>query len=123
MHKILIVEDDSSSAEMLLFVLRQEGYEVFIAGNGKEALSTLDGNTIELVLCDLMMPVMDGRELCSAMKANPQFEDIPIIIMSAAPEASVSNTAGDRCYYSSFIRKPLDLDLLTTTVRNLITTT
>src|SRR5213595_2312204 len=122
MYKILIVEDDSSSAELLSFVLQDEGYEVVIAANGREALSRLDSNHVALVLCDLMMPVMDGRELCSAMQANPVYQRIPIIIMSAAPEASVSNVAGDDCRFSYFIRKPLDLDLLTTTVRNLITT-
>jgi CheY-like chemotaxis protein len=122
MHKILIVEDDVSNAEMLSFVMQQEGYDVVIAGNGREALSRLDTNHIELVLCDLMMPIMDGRELCNAMQANPQYERIPIIIMSAAPEASVSNLSGASCRFASFIRKPLDLDLLTTTVRNLITT-
>ena len=122
MHKILIVEDDTSSADMLSFVLRQEGYDVVTAGNGREALSSLTTDNIALVLCDLMMPIMDGREFCLAMQADPAYRNVPIIIMSAAPEVSVSNLPGERCHYSSFIRKPLDLDLLTATVRKLITT-
>jgi CheY-like chemotaxis protein len=123
MTKILIVEDDTSSADMLSFVFRQEGYEVVTAGNGKEALSSLSGDGIALVLCDLMMPIMDGRELCLALQADPLYRDVPLIIMSAAPEISVSNLPGERCHYSCFIRKPLDLDQLTATVRKLITTT
>jgi two-component system, OmpR family, alkaline phosphatase synthesis response regulator PhoP len=122
MQKILIVEDETSSAEMLSFVLQQEGYDVVVAGNGAEALKALRREGINLVLCDLMMPIMDGREFCRAMHADPDMDDIPIIIMSAAPEVSISHLAEEGCQYSSFMRKPLDLDLLTATVRNLITT-
>lgn len=122
MYKILIVEDEISSAEMLSFVLQQEGYQVVTAENGKEALEQLHADGVALVLCDLMMPVMDGRELCRVMKADPSLEGIPIVIMTAAPEVSISDMVADGCSYSSFMRKPLDLDLLTATVRNLITT-
>jgi len=122
MYKILIVEDEISSSEMLSFVLQQEGYQVVTAENGQEALEQLHANGVALVLCDLMMPVMDGRELCRLMKADPRFESIPIVIMTAAPEVSIADMIEDGCFYSSFMRKPLDLDLLTSTVRNLIAT-
>jgi len=122
MNKILIVEDEISSAEMLTFVLKEEGYFVAVAANGKEALAALRENSIDLVLCDLMMPVMDGRELCRAMKLDPSMQSIPIVIMSAAPEISVSHLADEGCEYACFMRKPLDLDLLATTIRNLVTT-
>jgi CheY-like chemotaxis protein len=122
MYKILIVEDEFSSAEMLSFVLQQEGYQVVTAENGKEALDHLQTDGVALVLCDLMMPVMDGRELCRLMKSDPQLESIPIVIMTAAPEVSITHMFEEGCFYSSFMRKPLDLDLLTSTVRNLITT-
>ena len=95
---------------MLSFVLRQEGYDVVTAGNGREALSSLTAHSFALVLCDLMMPIMDGREFCLAMQGNPFYRNVPIIIMSAAPEISVSNLSREGCHYSSFIRKPLDLD-------------
>src|ERR1043166_4272013 len=121
MHKVLIVEDDISSAEMLAFVLQQEGYQVLTAENGREALGQLRANGIELVLCDLMMPVMDGRELCREMKSDPKLKAIPVIIMTAAPEVSISHLMDEGCTYASFMRKPLDLDLLTSTVRHLIT--
>lgn len=122
MYKILIVEDEISTAEMLSFVLEQEGFEVVSAANGKEALTVLETDGIALVLCDLMMPIMDGRELCRMMKLDPQTGRIPIILMSAAPEISVAHLADEGCEYDSFMRKPLDLDHLTTTIRNLVTT-
>jgi DNA-binding response OmpR family regulator len=122
MHKILIVEDEISTAEMLSFVLQQEGFTVVTAANGKEALSALEGDGIALVLCDLMMPIMDGRELCRLMKRDAHTETIPIILMSAAPEISVVHLAEEGCEYDSFMRKPLDLDRLTATIKNLVTT-
>ena len=122
MNRILIVEDEKSTAEMLTFVLEQEGFEVVTAANGAEALSALHSNGIALVLCDLMMPVMDGRELCQRMKRDEHMERIPIVMMSAAPEGSMGQLYKEGCDYASFLRKPFDLDHLTTTIRNLVTT-
>jgi CheY-like chemotaxis protein len=110
MKTILIVEDEFAIADMLSAVLEDEGYHVLLASNGREGLLRLtDSQTpADLVLCDVMMPVLDGREMRKAMKADPALKDVPIVLMSAAEEASTSNNGVS----GPFLSKPFDLDNL-----------
>src|SRR5689334_14219799 len=108
MKTILIVEDELILTEVLSAVLEDAGYHVVTVGDGRAGLAALPTVQPDLVLCDVMMPLMDGREMCRRMQADPAFGHIPVILMTAAP-ASVGPAD---CKYSALIRKPFDLDRL-----------
>jgi two-component system, OmpR family, alkaline phosphatase synthesis response regulator PhoP len=115
---ILVVEDERSIAEILAAVLEDEGYKVVIANNGKAGIECLDDVQPDLVLCDVMMPVIDGRDMVRAMGAHPSYQTIPVIMMSAA-----SLPSGTHDYkYAAFVRKPFDIEVLLTTINNVLRT-
>ena len=81
--RVLIVEDAPTNIQALTSVLRKTGYQVSIATNGRQALEVLASLRPDLILLDVMMPEMDGFETCSAIKASPDWRDIPIIFLTA----------------------------------------
>ncbi|MBA3534722.1 MAG: response regulator [Ardenticatenales bacterium] len=115
MKTILIVEDEYAIAQMLSEVLDEEGYRVVTAANGREGLECLARERPDLILCDVMMPVMDGRELYRQVRMIPQYNSIPFVLMSAVPKLL---SEGDS--YDAFLSKPLNLDHLIDTIWPLI---
>jgi CheY-like chemotaxis protein len=84
---VLIVDDEFGLAEIAAELLVEDGFDVAIAINGKLGLEVLESRVTALVLTDLMMPVMDGPEMIRRMRADPRFAGIPVILMTALPEA------------------------------------
>lgn len=82
MKKILVAEDDKFLSSAYRFKLAKAGFEVQIAGDGAELLSILETYTPDLILLDLVMPVMDGFTTLENIKANQKYKDIPIIVAS-----------------------------------------
>jgi DNA-binding response OmpR family regulator len=85
MNKILIVDDDPHIRELVRVFLRKDGFEVVEASDGVEALSKLDSVKVDLAVIDVMMPNMDGWELCRELRATL---DIPILMLTAKAETS-----------------------------------
>jgi CheY-like chemotaxis protein len=83
-HKILIVDDDPVIRDMMLDIFEFEGYPVSVVRNGREALEKLRQNEHYLVFLDLMMPVVDGRQVCLQLQAEPQVRQRHIIIIMSA---------------------------------------
>ncbi|EUJ43376.1 response regulator transcription factor [Listeria riparia] len=83
MNRILMVDDDSNIRELVTIFLEKEGFTVFNAQDGVDALSVLEKTTVDLAIIDIMMPNMDGWELCSAIKS---FQEIPVIFLTARGE-------------------------------------
>lgn len=81
--KILIVDDEPSIVLSLDYLMRKNGYEPFIARNGEEALAIAEKELPALVILDIMMPGMDGYEVCEKLRANPDTNSIKIIFLSA----------------------------------------
>ena len=117
-RSILIVDDEFGLAEMLREMLGECGYEVALAINGRLALDILDERTVDLVITDLMMPMMDGAELARAMRNSEVHRHIPILLMTSLPSA-VPQTSG---LYDAVLRKPFTPDLLLTTMRACLAT-
>ena len=115
MKTILIVEDEQAIAEMLAAILEETDYQVVIAGNGQEALRRLETTSPDLILSDVMMPVMDGRTLCKKLQAHPTYRSIPIVLMSAAFD-SISRIDG----IGAFLMKPFGLQELLNTVSDIV---
>ncbi len=109
---ILVVEDHDDSRELLVDFLGSHGYSVHSASNGKVALEQLEsGLRPTLVLLDLTMPVMDGWQLRSRMRADVRFSALPVIILSAVDNPRMPDNV------QGFVPKPVDLDLLLAIVR------
>ena len=104
---ILVVEDDIDIRSALVQILRMEGHETAEAANGKEALEYIRNNPRPcMVLLDMMMPVMTGRQFLDVFKDEPESSSIPVIIISAV--ADRIDTSGAQ----EFIRKPLEVSKL-----------
>ena len=109
MKTILLVEDEFGIAAALALLLEDEGYRVISAANGREALARLIDTVPDLVVTDLMMPLMDGAALGQALKANPSWQGIPIVMMSAVPETTLRQQFDG---YTVFLRKPFPIPTL-----------
>jgi sigma-B regulation protein RsbU (phosphoserine phosphatase) len=86
--KILVVDDTPSNIQSLAATLKPAGYQVLVATNGQQALDVMAKVRPDLILMDIMMPVMDGFEACANIKANAEWRDIPIIFLTAKTETA-----------------------------------
>jgi len=84
--KILIVDDVPTNIQVLGSILRNESFQIAFASSGKEALSLVKTQRVDLILLDIMMPEMDGFEVCEILKQNPETEDISIVFLTAKVE-------------------------------------
>jgi DNA-binding response OmpR family regulator len=84
--RLLIVDDMPVNFRMLGNSLRQEGYQVFFAANGEQALDMAIRHKIDLILLDIMMPGMDGYEVCNVLKQEEKARDIPVVFLTAKTE-------------------------------------
>ena len=116
MKKILVVEDDISIRELLVEILESEGYLVSASTNGSEGIKCLETLIPDLILMDIMMPVMDGYAFRKEMLLNPKWNQIPVLAMSAQVQAK--EKLADYGLFN-FINKPLELNHLLDTVRTL----
>ena len=106
---VLVVDDEFGTVEVLVAALEDAGYRVLTAANGRRALERIEENKPDLVVSDFMMPLMDGAALVQTMHSNPEYRDIPVIMMSAAPEAALRKHLDG---YAAFLRKPFRLQAL-----------
>jgi DNA-binding response OmpR family regulator len=102
--RILVVDDDPPSVKMISFLLREEGYEVVSADNGESALELLDREAPDLVVLDVMMPHLDGFEVCRRIR---QKQDVPVIFLSAKGE-TVDKVAGLELGADDYLAKPFE---------------
>lgn len=114
--RILIVDDEFDIVDVLGDLLTAEGYEVVTAANGREGLSRLRDASVDLVLLDCMMPMVDGPEMLRLMREDERLLPIPVVMMSAAEMRHRIQSLG--C--SAFLKKPFDLNTLLDTVARLI---
>ncbi len=90
---ILIVDDTKENINILLYLL--DDYDLLVALNGRKALKSVEKNEIDLILLDIVMPEMDGYEVCSILKSNPDTKDIPILFITAKTDEDSIEKAYD----------------------------
>src|SRR5512138_980039 len=83
---VLVVDDTEMNRDMLCALLQADGHKTAVAENGKLGMNALETNSYDLVLLDVMMPEMNGYEVLEAMKSNPRFRSIPVVVLSALDE-------------------------------------
>jgi signal transduction histidine kinase len=106
--KILSVDDRSDNLYLLETMLRGAGYEVVSAGNGIDALQRLEEQPFDLIISDILMPRMDGFELCHQVKSNPAFQNVPFIFYTATYTDKKDEELGLSLGAMRFIIKPLE---------------
>ncbi len=111
MKKVLVVDDEKAIVQMLSMNLKSFGYNVIAAYDGYEALDILNYEKVDVILLDIMMPDMDGIEVCNRIKSNPETRVIPIIMVSAKTQIEdkvlgLNNGADD------YLIKPFDIQEL-----------
>ena len=109
---ILIVDDEYGLGEMLRDVLVDVGYDVSLAMNGRRALAQLQDRTVDVVLTDVMMPVMDGLELARALRAEPRHQRMRIVFMTSL--RSIASAEEGLC--DAVLEKPFTPDSLLATL-------
>jgi DNA-binding response OmpR family regulator len=118
MQHILVV-DDEEDIRLYLQQELSEHYRVDICSNGKEAFEFLVKTPVDLVVSDVMMPLMNGNVLCRRIKKHPQLNHIPVILLTAKAQSD-DRVEGMNCGADSFITKPFNVDVLRSTISNLI---
>jgi len=118
-YKILLVDDEQDILEFLGYNLKKEGYEVFTASSGEEAIKTALEELPHLVLMDVMMPGKDGMETCKEMRAYPQLENCMIAFLTARAE-DYSQIAGFEAGADDYINKPVKPKVLQTRIKALL---
>ena len=118
-HRILLVDDEVDILEFVRYNLVREGYEVFTAENGAEALKVAAECRPHLILLDMMMPVMDGAQTCRAIRRNPVLKDTMVVFLSALGEEG-QQLAGFDVGADDYLTKPIKMKLLVSRVQAIL---
>jgi CheY-like chemotaxis protein len=112
---VLVVDDEPVLRVLMREILQEEGYAVIDAADGRTMLELLDGVHPDLVLMDVMMPGVDGREAYQMLRSRTDLPDLPVVMMSAAVQPSKLDPS-----ITAFLRKPFDLTELLELVARVI---
>jgi DNA-binding response OmpR family regulator len=108
---IVIVDDEPDMAQMLSAFLRIKGYEVYTAYSGQDGLALIESRRPGAVLLDLMLPDIDGLDVCQRLRSAPATAEIPILIISARTEPAIMARA-EEMGASGYLTKPIKLPIL-----------
>ena len=117
--RILLVDDEEDILEFLSYNLRKEGYKIKTASNGKSALKILEKFNPDLIILDVMMPEMDGIEVCESIRKNEKNDDVLILFLTARSE-DYSELAGFSAGADDYITKPIKPRLLVSRVNAIL---
>jgi two-component system alkaline phosphatase synthesis response regulator PhoP len=118
-QKILLVDDEQDILEFLSYNLKKEGYQVFIANNGKEAIVVAKKESPDLIILDVMMPDMDGIETCRELREIPGLRNVMIAFLTARSE-DYSQIAGFDVGADDYITKPIKPRVLISRIKALL---
>jgi CheY-like chemotaxis protein/MinD-like ATPase involved in chromosome partitioning or flagellar assembly len=117
--KIVVAEDDLDTLKITAMILQRNGFEVFTAKDGQEALRQIAANTPDLVILDVMMPYLSGYEVCQQLRADPDTADIPIIMFTAKVLTN-DKVAGFEAGADDYLTKPIQPAELTARIKTLL---
>ena len=118
MTRILVVEDEPSISDPLAYLLQREGYEVTVVEDGLEAVEEFDRNGADLVLLDLNLPRLDGREVLAQIKEDPELRRIPVVVLTTS-EAEEDILRSYNLHANAYVTKPVDFERFITVVRKI----
>ena len=122
--QILVVEDNPDEAQIVRMILEPEGYEVTLAADGQEGLEKMRALKPDLIILDVMMPVLSGFAMCAQLRQEPQYQGIPVILLTAVAQ-HVRDTKYPldgilRADVEEYLEKPIDPAALVATVGQLL---
>ena len=117
--RILIIEDNPSFSRAINHIVEKEGYEVSTASNGMTGLRMAKDNPPDLLILDVMLPGLDGFEICSQLRADESTEKLPIIMLSAKGQEA-DKTTGLSVGANEYLTKPIDRALLLEKIASLL---
>jgi DNA-binding response OmpR family regulator len=116
---ILVVEDEPNIVLSLQFIMKKAGFEVRVARDGEEALAAVQSKAPDLILLDLMIPKRDGYDVCQTIRANPDWQDIYIIMLTAKGR-DVDREKGISLGANDYVTKPFSTRDLTEKVKQIL---
>lgn len=120
--KILLIDDDPDFVEAVKVIVEKGGYDVTVAYDGQEGLEAVAADKPDLIVLDVMMPVMNGHEACAKLKANPETAKIPIILLTAVADRVTTSTYTHRDMLESeaedYMPKPVEPQELLNLIKN-----
>ena len=117
--KILIVEDTPALLKNLVDFFKMEGFEVIPTSHGQEALEKMSGQIPDVIITDLLMPVMDGFTFIKKLAEDPVWKAIPVVVFTAKPLQETSEEIR-KFGVSKFIKKPSSVETILTAVNELV---
>ena len=119
MAKILVIDDEVQLVEMVQMRLEAAGYEVVTASDGQEGLDKAKSVEPDLILCDVMMPKMDGYKVCGLLKNDSRYSKIPLILFTARAQQD-DQDVGDEVGADAYITKPFEPSVLLAKIKKLL---
>ena len=110
-QSVLVVEDEEDIRELVSYNLLKEGYQVAGVASGEDALAAVESKPPDLILLDIMLPGLDGLKVCRKLKENPEFESIPIVMLTAKGEEA-DIVAGLNMGADDYVTKPFSPKVL-----------
>ncbi len=117
--RILVIEDDPSTRRYFSFLFEKEGYQVALASNGLEGLRMAQQDPPDLLILDVMLPGLDGFEVCHRLRSEPATAKLPIVMLSAKGQ-DADKVTGLKVGANVFFTKPVDRQVLLDTVSKLL---
>lgn len=115
--KIMVVDDEKSLQELVRAILEKEGFDVITASDGNECLGKLETVKPDLILLDMMMPGMSGREVCEKIRANPKTKGLKVIFLTVARFSEAGKNTLKKMQVMDYITKPFENEDLVKRVR------
>lgn len=120
--KVLLVDDDPDFVEAVQTIVEKAGYQVAVAYDGQEGLEEVAKNKPDIIILDVMMPVMDGHAACAKLKADPATASIPVILLTAVADRVTTSTYTHRDMLESeaedYIPKPVEPEVLLSRIKD-----
>ncbi|HSH04717.1 MAG TPA: response regulator [Anaerolineae bacterium] len=118
-QSVLIVDDEAGTRDMLRMLLELDGFTVFEAEDGEDALDQVDENHPDVIILDVMMPILDGISVCKELRKAPETANVPIIMLSGKTQSSAV-TEGLEAGANLYMAKPMSVDELLTNIRDVL---
>ena len=117
--KILVVDDEPDALELIEYNLRSTGYQVFTAGDGAKALDLARRHLPDVVILDLMLPEIDGIEVCKILRRNPETTEVPILMLTAKAD-EIDRVIGLEVGADDYVTKPFSPRELVLRIKNIL---
>ena len=120
--RILVIEDDPNALRLVEYTLGQEGYQVITAANGLEGLKKAREEHPDLIILDIMLPGLDGYEVCQQLRQEPKTIKLPILMLSAKAR-EIDKATGLKVGADDYLTKPADPAMIVAKVKTLLAST